>query len=221
MIRSCDTLFQTYATCSRGRDEDKTVAAYTAYQSKRVALNKTLLEQHETEYLKILTANDDHQLWQKINWSGKMGGKSNNRPDVAELADHFSQLYEPLDSAESEEMGALHSLVYIPANDDAINERELKAAASSMKKGGWDFSLPVLKMLLQCVPATMLLLMNLLFFCFYPLKLALSILHAIPKTGNLMFCSNYRGIQMQPLIALLYDRILANRFIQWAKISHE
>ena len=33
--------------------------------------------------------------------------------------------------------------------------------------------------------------------------------------------SNYRGIQVQPLLALLYDRILANRLIAWANINYE
>ena len=33
--------------------------------------------------------------------------------------------------------------------------------------------------------------------------------------------SNYRRIQMQPLLALLYDRIIASRLTNWAKISFE
>ena len=57
-----------------------------------------------------------------------------------------------------------------------------------------------------------------IFFVSYPLKLALSMLYAIPKKGNLMLPMNYRGIQVQPLLGLLYDRILANR---WAKINYE
>ena len=48
-------------------------------------------------------------------------------------------------------------------------------------------------------------------FCAYPLKLTMSLLHAIPKTGNLLLPTNYRRIQMQPMLALLYDRIIASR----------
>ena len=46
-------------------------------------------------------------------------------------------------------------------------------------------------------------------------------MYAIPKKGNLMLPMNYRGIQVQPLIGLLYDRILANRLIWWAEINYE
>ena len=33
--------------------------------------------------------------------------------------------------------------------------------------------------------------------------------------------SNLRGIQMQPLLTLLYDRVIANRLVLWSKISPE
>ena len=41
----------------------------------------------------------------------------------------------------------------------------------------------------------------------------------IPKLDNLSLPTNYRDIQMQPLLANLYDRILANRLICWVKVS--
>ena len=90
-----------------------------------------------------------------------------------------------------------------------------------MKKGGWDYSLSVLKLLMRCIPTCILLPLNAIFFVSYPLKVALSMLYAIPKKGNSMLPMNYRGIQVQPLLGLLYDRILANRLIGWAKINYE
>ena len=97
---------------------------------------------------------------------------------------------------------------------------ELNSAFKSMKKGGWDYSLPVLNELMKSIPQLLLMLMNLLFYCSYPIKLCLAILHAIPKYGNLLLCENYRGIQMQQLFALLYDRVITARLIEWAKISY-
>ena len=223
VIVRCDQLFKQYtdnlndSTCSI---EDVRVS-YENYQKQRGSLNKAILQGHEDEYLKVMDTKDDHALWQKINWSGKLNSKPNKSPDICELAEHFETLYKPVEAHENEQIKSLQSPVYIPANDDEITEHELNIAVSSMKKGGWDYSLPVLKMLMQCIPAVLLLLLNLLFFCVYPLKLALSILHAIPKTGNLMLSTNYRGIQMQPLLALVYDRIIAARLLSWAKISHE
>ena len=121
---------------------------------------------------------------------------SKNHPDITDLADH------------------------LPINDDPINDGELSLAASPMKKGGWDYSLSVSKLLMCNIPGCILLLINAMFYFIYPIKLEISILHAI-QTGNLVSPSNYRGIQVQPLLALLYDRILENRLIAWANINYE
>ena len=51
--------------------------------------------------------------------------------------------------------------------------------------------------------------------------MSISLLSSIPKFGNLALPTNYRGIQMQSLLANLYDRILSNRLIQWVKINDE
>ena len=78
-----------------------------------------------------------------------------------------------------------------------------------------------MKVMMESISASMLMLCNIIFFGKYPLQLTLSILHAIPKTGNLLLPTNFRGIQMQPIIALLYDRIIGNRLNTWAKICYE
>ena len=90
-----------------------------------------------------------------------------------------------------------------------------------MKKGGWGYSLSVLNLLIGTIPTCLLHLLNVIFFFCYPMKLCLSLLHAIPKKGNLRLVTNFRGIQMQPLLGLLYDRIIALRLIAWAKINSE
>ena len=82
-----------------------------------------------------------------------------------------------------------------------------------MKKGGWDYSILVMKVMMESISASMLMLCNIIFFGKYPLQLTLSNLHAIPKTGNLLLPTNFRGIQMQPIIALLYDRIIGTDLI--------
>ena len=48
-----------------------------------------------------------------------------------------------------------------------------------------------------------------------------SILSVIPKSGNLRLSEKYRGIQVQPLIAIVYDKIISNRLLQWVKINDE
>ena len=63
--------------------------------------------------------------------------------------------------------------------------------------------------------------MNTILFDKFPVNLCTSVLTAIPKSGNLNLANNYRGIQMQPLLANLYDRISSNRLMRWEKINNE
>ena len=90
-----------------------------------------------------------------------------------------------------------------------------------MKNGGYDYYLSMLKLLLSSVAGVVLLLMNTILFDKFPVNRCTSVLTAIPKSGNLKLVNNYRGIQMQPLLANLYDRILSNRLMRWVKINNE
>ena len=46
-----------------------------------------------------------------------------NKPDIREMANHFEELYSPMDENENEEIIALQSTVSIPINDDIITMR--------------------------------------------------------------------------------------------------
>ena len=61
----------------------------------------------------------------------------------------------------------------------------------------------------------LLLIMNTLFYVTYPANLAVSLLTAIPKKGDLSLATNYRGIQMLRALAVLYDGVIANRLTSW------
>ena len=98
---------------------------------------------------------------------------------------------------------------------------EIYESSSQMKKGGYDYGLPMLFLVLSCIAPTILHLLNIMFFNGFPLKLCMALLSVIPKPGNLLLPKNYRGISMQPLLANLYDRIIANRLIKWVKINPE
>ena len=223
-VTTCDALFKSYVSClSDGNcTQDDITAAYNVYQESRCFLNSHVLKQHENEYSVIINSKDDRKLWNKIDWGGNINRSyPKNHPDIADLAEHFETLYQPLPNEDVNELNNLVSEVYIPLTDDQITERELAISASLMKKGGWDYSVSIIKLLISTCPAVILLLMNAMFFFAYPVKLAMSMLHAIPKVGNLMISSNYRGIQVQPLFGLLYDRIIANRITEWASINPE
>ena len=224
VTNNCDFLFHKYILCldDVNHTQEELSKYYADYQKERNKLNYTIMKQHEDQYAQLIKTKDDKKMWQKIDWAGNLKrGKAHNQPAITDLADHFENLYQPLHEDDIKQLDQIHSDVYIPVNDDAISQREVYEAASTMKKGGWDFSLPVMKLLTQSIPACLLLLLNAMFFCAYPLKLSLSILHAIPKIGNLALPINYRGIQVQPMLGILFDRILASRLTTWAKISPE
>ena len=85
----------------------------------------------------------------------------------------------------------------------------------------YDYSLAVLMLLMSGFSPILLILFNIVFYVAYPMNFEISLLSAIPKKGNLKLLTNYRGIHMQNLLSLLYDRIIATRLIAWAKIHPE
>ena len=137
------------------------------------------------------------------------------------MADYFEKLYEPLDLNEGTEIENMQTDMYIPITDDPISAGEMNAAYLKMRKGGYDYSIDVMKLLMGSLAPAILILLNILFYVAYPIKVATSLLFAIPKKGDKNLLSNLRGIQMQPLLAILYDRIIASRLVMWSKVSPE
>ena len=129
---------------------------------------------HETRFSSLLSVGDDQTLWKEINWSGKYKKREESE-----------NLYEPLDKNECKEFDDLHTNIYMPVTDDPITNTEIKDAASKTKKGGYDYSLSVLQLFTGILLPFFTLFFNVCFFVSYPVDLALSILCAILKKGNL------------------------------------
>ena len=53
--------------------------SYDNYQKERRVLNRIILDRLEKEYKNIMKIYDDHGLWQKINWSGKLECSNSTR----------------------------------------------------------------------------------------------------------------------------------------------
>ena len=86
-----------------------------------------------------------------------------------------------------------------------------------MKKGGFDHRIDYFKIIVNLMSPLFLMLLNIMFFICYPARLAISLLNAIPKKGNLSLAINFRGIQMLPALGVLYDRIINKRLESWLK----
>ena len=221
LMNECDECFQKYLTelNKDNNDDDLLCELYHDYQAKRNKLNADLFAKSDRKYKDVIECKDSKRLWGLINWSGDMPSSPNNHPPIEELSEHFSNLYEPI--ADDGDIQSLTCDTYNPETDDPIDETELKEACNQMKKGGYDFSINCLLLLLSTIGGVLLLLMNKILFGSFPLRLCTSILTAIPKLGNLRLSDNYRGIQMLPLLANIHDRILCNRLIRWVKINLE
>ncbi len=219
----CDTLFNIYMEKSQNllHNEDEIQKAYQTYQSARNNLDANIFQFHENKYKNILNNCDEKKLWSEINWSGGHKVHAVQYLPIQVMSNYFEQLYQPLDINENNEMELLHTDMYIPITDDPITDNEISNAYLKMKKGGYDFSIAVLNMLMSGFSPVLLILFNLIFFVTYPLKFGISLLSAISKKGNLKLLTNYRGIHMQNLLSLLYDRVIANRLTMWAKIHPE
>ena len=222
IIKECDILFKKYLLILNNNQfkQSDIVESYRVYQLKRNELSQSLIKSCNLAYKYAIETHDAKKVWKMIDWSGNAHIVApKNHPSIDELSEHFTNLYEPIDDEDNLE--TLVSNVTIPITDDPISSVEVQVASHQMKKGGYDYPISVLKILLSTVMSIILLLLNTILFNVYPSKLCVSLLSVIPKSGNLSLPTNYRGIQMQPLLANLYDRVLANRLIQWVKINDE
>ena len=218
----CDKLFHEYIfhiQCDSHSLQIK--EAYEKYQSARNKLDTKSSQFFENEYKEIINDGNEKDLWSKINWSGQHKQRNQPKIPMQEMTTYFETLYQPLDIVEQNEFDILKSSMYIPINDDPITEGELKQATHQMKKGGYDFPLSTLKLLMSCWAVLVLVLFNLIFYMSYPMRFGLSVLSTIPKKGNLRLMTNYRGIHVQNMMSMLYDRIIANRLLLWARIRPE
>lgn len=222
IMNECDELFEKYLTQLNKTpcDQDRIRNLYNTYQNKRNELTHKWLTSIHQKYKNIVENKNSKELWRAVDWSGEINKPVPlHHPSIEELSEHFTTLYEPIEN--DGDLALLNSNVYIPETDDPITQNEIREASSQMKKGGYDFPLTILKLLIVTVAGVVLLLMNTILYDKFPLNLCTSLLAAIPKSGNLRLTNNYRGIQMQPLLANLYDRILSNRLMRWVKINNE
>ena len=208
-MKDCDRLFRLYLELVKNDENNANDIrkAYDTYQTKRCLLNRQLMINYTDEYKSVLNSHDDKKLWNLIDWSGNANKSTQKEhPTIGEMSEFFSELYEPI--ANDGDIESLESNVYIPLTDDPISMDEITISSNQMKKGGFDYPREVLQVLLSSISSIILLLLNVILYNSWPSKLCVSLLSLIPKTGNLRLLTNFRDIQMQPLFANLFGRIL-------------
>ena len=222
LFDECNEAFKQYCATfdNLNATEEEKDSSMNRYNSLRNRLTIETLKNDHSRWADVLKENTSKELWERIDWNGKLNAPpSNNFPSPDIFAAHFEDLYQAKDDNECENILSLQSEVTIPVLDDPITQSEVEDAIDDMKKGGYDFPLPVVNILRQLFLPTLVLLMNIMFFVKYPVQLAVSLLFTIPKSGNLSIATNFRGIQMMRSLACLYDRVVNSRLLSWISVS--
>ena len=218
-MEKANSAFESYQDSLEDNSAKSPEEAYQEYQHAR---NGITGEMHKSEFEKWdhLVKSESKTLWENIDWKGNLSKDVGNRPTNDELALHFEKLYTCDDPAEAANIEQLQTDNYVPELDDPITQSEIDSAMKEMKKGGYDYSLNILRILVKFMSPILLLLFNIMFFVSYPAILATSLLCALPKKGNLSLPANYRGIQMLAALSALYDRIITLRLQVWSGVSY-
>ena len=218
IMNKCNSAFESYTDIIKSNvhtaEEIKT--ASDKYYKIRNKVTFDILKQEHDEW-KNLVANDPHSLWEKIDWKGQV----NSKIPIEDIVNNFELLYKTDEKHSTYDINQLQSNVTIPILDDPITLNEISVAVTEMKKGGFDYPLPIIRMLYSLFSPLLIVLLNIMFYVKYPLDCATALLFAIPKKGDLSRSSNYRGIKMMKAIACFFDRIITNRLSRWIYVNEE
>ena len=105
-----------------------------------------------------------------IQSNGKLNNTKPVQPSIHDMKKHFQELYTIEGASEAERIKELSSDMYIPILDDPITERDINEAFKDCKKGGYDYNVPVLGILMRSMLPMLILLFNCLFYLAYPFK---------------------------------------------------
>ena len=165
---------------------------------------------------RILNTNDDKLLWKAVNWKGDIdfNGNDEEKPTDEEFKHHLENLFYP-DGEEPlnvDELLADYNTT-IPLLDSEITPEEVNHVILKQvkpnKSSGLDGVSPGL---FHMLPAQWLLyltmLLNVVFFSFYPTSWMYAKLTMLFKKGNRLVCDNYRGISVINSITKIYDFVL-------------
>ena len=214
-IRFRNLISKIHESDSSGIDE-----VLEGYLESRKQVTGYMMSSELEEWKRVTSGNDDSELWNKIDWKGEIKCATKIHPPLNQLKEHFENIYTAEDNS-LQNLDELSSDIYIPILDDPITNLEVNESMKKCKKGGYDFPVTSMKKFVHFFMPVILLLLNTIFYCYYPIKLACSLLFSIPKKGNLCLPQNFRGIQMLPMLGVLYDRILYGRLEKWLNIHEE
>ena len=123
-------------------------ASLQRYKTARKTITKEILKDDAKQWDDVLKNNDARSFWRYVSWKGELRNKRHLKsPSLKEFEVFFEDLYKCKNQNELREMMMLDTDVYIPILDDPIDENEMKTAVKDMKKSGYDYNLPIIRIL--------------------------------------------------------------------------
>ena len=212
--------FENLRSCINGEVNADKDNLLKDYQTARNKISKESISREQMKWNEVTTDSNSKRMWEKIDWKGNVRQQVTESPIFDKLTNHFENLYKSSEN-EADKLEELMTNTYVPSLDDPITNEELNDTMKDMKKGGFDHRIDFFKIMIGLMSPLFLMLLNIMFYISYPTKLAISLLNAIPKSGNLLLPSNFRGIQMLPALGNLFDRIIYRRLEKWlTKLIH-
>ena len=214
LMEKANEQFENYRKCVRGEIEADKSEMLKRYVESRKLITKEICNKEHQKWSELTADTNCKRLWDKISWKGSISKDTTSSPIIEDLTLHFEKLHEG-GKEDLEKIEQLETDIYNYELDKPVTSTELDEAMKKMKNGGFDHRIDKFKTIVNVMSPIIVLLMNILFYVAYPIKLAISLLTAIPKKGNLSLAKNYRGIQMMAALAVLYDRIITLRIVKW------
>ena len=219
LMEDANALFEKYRLCLSGESSEDCNTVFQKYQQARNSISKETIAAEMKRWNDVTTDTNSKRLWEKINWKGNFSTQPHVSPDFEDLSVFFENLYKTDDPEENQKIEELKTDVANPVMDDPISGVEVTTTLNKMKKGGFDHKIDFFKIMVTAMFPLILTLLNILFYVCYPVKLAISLLIALPKKGNLRLPKNFRGIQMLTALSVLFDRIITTRLQTWLRVN--
>ena len=171
-MKNANDSFDNYLAClQNGIIIEKEQALQLYVRNRKKVTREIMLSEHKRWDERT---SDFGKLWGNIDWKGRVQHASNIYPTINQLKNHFEDIYETSKYIDTLKIIKISSDVYIPILDDPITESEVKDSLKKCKKGGYDFTLPVLNYIVTNFMPTIIILFNVMFYMCYPVKLACS-----------------------------------------------
>lgn len=171
---------------------------------------------------------DGKKMWKRIDWKGKAETKADVLIRDQDVDSYFRGIFQSEKTKDNPTISDIQETLqeydtYIPILDDTPTKEELDLALKKLGSGCGLDGIPadVMRLMPPSIKDNIQTLIENTFMGDYPEMWKNQILNALPKDGHTSETPKLRGISIAPILARLYDCILARRFKLWYTPNRE